>query len=211
MVHLTPYIRSHFPLTFCINLARRTDRWAFMQSQFKQAGMTVTRFDGIDGSALPSAVVPVSPPLKWPLTEGPYACLLSHLSVISLAQNMGLPAVLVFEDDAQIDPSFTTRMEDFMRSVPADWDMIYLGGAVMLDKVQISDLVWRPSYVYNMFAYAVRDRVYQKCIDALRTKRHWNDQLIAGLHPQMNVYMPIQRFVRQRTDLVSDNKPEKKR
>ncbi|MFN7301298.1 MAG: glycosyltransferase family 25 protein [Bacteroidota bacterium] len=199
-------MRARFPLAFCINLARRSDRWALASAEFKKAGIDVRRFDAIDGETYPSHLLPATPPLKWPLTAGPYCCLLSHLSVISLAKNADLPGVLIFEDDLWLADDFKVRCDAFLREVPDDWDMIYLNGRVMLDRARVSTQVVRPSYVYNCFAYAVSAKAYDRCIAALRTKAHWNDQLLAGLHPQMSVYMPAVPFAWQRNDLISDNK-----
>lgn len=203
---MTPLMKSMFGLSFCINLARRTDRWEAASTEFRKAGLDVRRFDAIDGATYPSHLVPPSPELRWPLTAGPYCCLLSHLSVISFAKNADLPGIMIFEDDLWLSPDFCERADAFLREVPDNWDMIYWNGRVMLDKAILSDQVTRPSYVYNCFAYCVSARAYDRCIEALRTKAHWNDQLLAGLHPQMRVYMPREPFAWQRSDLGSDNK-----
>jgi len=171
-------MRARFPLAFCINLARRSDRWALASAEFKKAGIDVRRFDAIDGETYPSHLLPATPPLKWPLTAGPYCCLLSHLSVISLAKNADLPGVLIFEDDLWLADDFKVRCDAFLREVPDDWDMIYLNGRVMLDRARVSTQVVRPSYVYNCFAYAVSAKAYDRCI----------------------------AFAWQRNDLISDNK-----
>lgn len=199
-------MKSMFGLAFCINLARRTDRWAAASIEFKKAGLDVRRFDAIDGANYPSHLVPESPYLRWPLAPGPYCCLLSHLSVISFAKNADLPAVMIFEDDLWLAPDFCAKADAFLREVPDDWDMIYWNGKTMLDQASVSPLVVRPSYVYNCFAYCVSARAYDRCIEALRTKKHWNDQLLAGLCPQMSVYMPRTAFAWQRNDMISDNK-----
>lgn len=206
---MNPVLRGFFDAAFCINLARREDRWKAAQSQFKAAALDVLRFDAIDGQALPSHLIPPSPHLKAPLGPGSYASLLSHLSVISLAQNAGMRGVLIFEDDILVSPSFIEKTTDFLLNVPPDWDMLYFGGRILLDAALVNDKVIRPSYVYNCYAYVVNASAYERVIAALRTKRHWADQLMAGLHPQMNVYMPRSKFVWQRTDQGSDNKAPK--
>lgn len=203
---MTPLMKSMFGMAFCINLARRTDRWAAASDEFKKARLDVRRFDAIDGADYPSHLVPESAPLRWPITAGPYCCLLSHLSVISFAKNADLPGVMIFEDDLWLSPDFRERGDAFLREVPDNWDMIYWNGRVMLDRAVLSNEVTRPSYVYNCFAYCVSRKAYDRCIEALRTKMHWNDQLLAGLHPQMYVYMPRVPFAWQRSDLGSDNK-----
>ena len=207
---MTPLLKSTFGLAFCINLTRRPERWAAASLEFQKAGLDVRRFEAFDGETYPSHLVPDSPALRWPLSPGPYCSLLSHLSVVSFAKNADLPAVMIFEDDLWLDTHFCTKAEHFLREVPEDWDMIYWNGKTMLDKAVISPLVMRPSYVYNCFAYCVSARAYDRVIAALRTKKHWADQLMAGLHPQMSVYMPRAPFAWQRNDLDSDNKDKKR-
>jgi GR25 family glycosyltransferase involved in LPS biosynthesis len=206
---MNPVLAPFVDAAFCINLARRTDRWSSASSQFRAAGLDVIRFDAVDGASFPSHLIPPSPPLKAPLGPGAYCSLLSHLSVISLAKNAGMRGVLIFEDDLLISPSFLEKTAQFLTHVPHDWDMLYWGGKVLLDAALVNEYVMRPSYVYNCFAYAVSSNAYDRLIDALRTKGHWADQLMAGLHPQMRVYMPRSRFVWQRRDQGSDNKERK--
>jgi hypothetical protein len=40
----------------------------------------------------------------------------------------GCESVLVFEDDAVMEPRFGEQWADFAEVLPADWDQIYLGG-----------------------------------------------------------------------------------
>jgi GR25 family glycosyltransferase involved in LPS biosynthesis len=201
---MIPELLEAVDAAFCINLRRRKDKWAFMWPQFERCGLEVTRFEAINGATLKK--VPESPPLVYPLKGGALASLLSHHTVISMAKIMGYKGVLIFEDDAKLNHRFNEMTSQFLRDMPSDWEMFYLGGKIMLDKRLVRGYCCRPSYMYWTVAYAVRDVAYDRCLAALETRAHWADQLLAGLHPQMMVYTPDEpRPVERSTKFDSDN------
>ena len=201
-------ISKFVDMAFCINLDRRPDRWATFSERMEQMGLEVHRFSAVDGLALPPGVVPDFPGLHVPMGPGAYASLLSHLSVIRLAKSMGLKGVWIWEDDAIVRDWFPKAVNGFLPWVPPDWDMIYWGGKVMLDKAHVVGPVHRASYMYWTLSYMVRDRCYDKCIEALETKAHWADQLLGGIHPQLRVYTMSPRPVAQNWTRDSDNKAQ---
>src|SRR5216117_1383180 len=86
-------INDVFPLKVCINLDRRADRWKQMQLKFRRHAIHgVRRFSAADGNSL-------TVPPNWSDTPGAYGCLLSHLQVVREARELGMPCVLIFEDD----------------------------------------------------------------------------------------------------------------
>lgn len=206
---MTPKMREFADMAFCINLDRRPDRWQFMKRQFAKHNIEASRFAAVDGSLFPPAVVVPKPHLHIEFKAGTYASLLSHLSVVTLAKEMGLKGVWVWEDDAILDKNFAPWTDAILAQVPADWDMVYFSGRVLLGKTPINAVeprIYRPDYMYWLVSYIIRETCYDKVIAALRTKNHWADQLVAGLHPQLNVYTPFPRPVRQSFRMGSDNK-----
>ena len=47
--------------------------------------------------------------------------------VVRDAWKRDLPSLLILEDDVVFDPSFSEKFPDFIRGLPADWDMVFLG------------------------------------------------------------------------------------
>src|SRR5271155_898312 len=96
-----------FPQKFCINLQRRPDRWDKMLHQFRLHDIqNVIRHDAVDGRGL-------TPRAEWKHGAGAYGCLLSHLGIVRKAQESGLPAVLILEDDVVFHDDFQERFEEY--------------------------------------------------------------------------------------------------
>ena len=133
----TALINQLFPDKVCINLDRRLERWRQMQDKFYQHGIhSVRRFAAIDGET-------VMIPATWPGTPGAYGCLLSHLQVVSEAKRLGLPSVLIFEDDVVFDGQFEQKFSDYVSQLPADWDMLFFGALHKDELIKVSNNIAR--------------------------------------------------------------------
>jgi len=136
---------------YCINLDRRPERWAFMLGQFERLGMSASRFPAVDGSqvdveqlaeaglisdlARQRYMLPDSYKLfGFDLTAGAVGCALSHLFIWKdiVGRDGGqreLKPFLVVEDDCAFDPYFSeSLLEERLRPVPHDWELLFLGG-----------------------------------------------------------------------------------
>src|SRR5215467_16351889 len=129
-----------------------------MQNEFARHGITsVTRFPAIDGNA-------VEKPVHWTHTAGAYGCLLSHVQVVSEARDSGAKNVLIFEDDAILDPEFENKFARFIKEVPDDWDMLYFGALHKDEPVKISEHVARITKANSTYAYALKRTVFDEFI-----------------------------------------------
>lgn len=152
-------INEVFPYKVCINLDRRAERWNQMQAKFQQHGIqNVRRFAAIDGLR---AVVPSN----WSGTPGAYGCLLSHLEVVREARKLGVPGVLIFEDDAALDPHLQDNFSTYFRQVPPDWDMLHFGAMHMDAPIEISRNVLKIRSANSTFAYALRNTIFDSFIE----------------------------------------------
>ena len=109
-------VNEYFDRVVVINLDRRTDRMEKLGAQLDELGIQYERFSAIDGKA--EGIQPME------------AGKLSHLKVI---QELNGEKVLILEDDAHFVDGFQERFDTEMDSLPADWDVFYLG-------------VWLPKY-----------------------------------------------------------------
>jgi GR25 family glycosyltransferase involved in LPS biosynthesis len=155
----TALINQLFPHKVCINLDRRLERWRQMQDKFYQHGIhSVRRFAAIDGerSTLPA---------NWPGTPGAYGCLLSHLEVVREARRLGLPSLLIFEDDVVFDDQFEQKFSDYVRQLPADWDMLFFGALHKDELIKVSENVGRITQSNSTYACVLRDTVFDAFIE----------------------------------------------
>jgi len=154
-----PDINEAFPHKFCINLDRRPERWEQMRSKFERCGVEgVQRFAAVDGL---QAIVPAN----WPDSPGAYGCLRSHLEIIEEARRQGWPSVLIFEDDAALDPELSEKFSSYFQQVPADWEMLHFGANHMAAPAEVSSNVVRITSANSTFAYALNAAVFDSFIE----------------------------------------------
>jgi GR25 family glycosyltransferase involved in LPS biosynthesis len=148
-----------FPLRVCINLDRRPERWRRMQRRFARHRLgPVERFPAVDGAALGA-------PAGWTDPPGSYGCLLSHLAVVREARRRGAPQVLIFEDDVVFHPEIQERFAACAGQIPADWDMLLLGGLHNGEPVAVAPNLVRLTSTYSTYAYGLRHTLYDAFLD----------------------------------------------
>ncbi len=153
-------INALFPHKVCINLDRDLDSWERLQAALIRLDMRgVRRVSAVDGSRLEL-------PATWRHSAGAYGCLLSHLQVVRDARKRGLPSLLILEDDVVFDPSFSEKFPKFVRGLPADWDMVFLGAMHREDPVPVVENVVRIRKAYSTYAYALRNSIFDAFIAA---------------------------------------------
>ena len=155
-------INEIFPHKVCINLDRRPERWNDMRAKFERCGIRdVRRFTAVDGQ---TTVVP----LDWRDSPGAYGCLRSHLEVVEEARKLGWPSVLIFEDDAAIDPRLQENFSSYYPQVPSKWDMLHFGANHMSAPLAVSENVVRITSANSTFAYALNRSVFDSFIELNR-------------------------------------------
>ena len=155
-----PDVNDVFPHKACINLDRDLESWGRLQAALiRQDIRGVRRVSAVDGSRLEL-------PATWRHSAGAYGCLLSHLQVVRDARKRGLPSLLILEDDVLFDPSFSEKFPVFVRGLPADWDMVFLGALHREDPDPVAENVVRIRQAYCTHAYALRDSIFDAFIAA---------------------------------------------
>jgi GR25 family glycosyltransferase involved in LPS biosynthesis len=153
-------INEVFPHKACINLDRDFDSWVRLQAALTRHDIRgVHRVSAVDGCQLEL-------PATWRHSAGAYGCLLSHLQVVRDARKRGLPSLLILEDDVVFDPAFSEKFPAFVRGLPADWDMVFLGALQREDPVPVAENVVRIRHAYSTYAYALRDSIFDAFIAA---------------------------------------------
>jgi len=103
---------------FVINLARRTERMAFMERQFAAVPLDFERIDAVDGGKLsPEDRGRAVNDFRWWCAQGYKArvgeigCALSHRIALSRIVDEGLPCACVMEDDVTLGEGFCRALE----------------------------------------------------------------------------------------------------
>jgi hypothetical protein len=174
---------------FYINLDHRTDRRSEIEGECARLDVPVERF-----------------PARTSITPT-HGCALSHLEVLKLARERGLPEVLLFEDDFQF---LITREQwvDILAHLPADYDVVMLSYN-LLQSEPYNDRFGRALEVQTASGYLVHSRFYDMLIATmeegyarlLETNAHWiymNDQYWKRLQPTSRWYYSLLRVGKQR-------------
>jgi len=96
---------------FVLNLNKRKDRWKAMQESFQD--MKLHRISAIEKDS------------------GAYGLVLTVMKALRHAKKLGLPAIIMLEDDCVMKPGWKERwlhIKEWLEAHPDDWD-IYSGGA----------------------------------------------------------------------------------
>ena len=196
-----------FPFKVCINLDRRPERWEAMKVNFERLGVrSIERLSAIDGE---SVIVPERLSHLRPVD---YACTLSHLTAVKKAFDTGNPSVLIFEDDCLFDPAFEEKFPEYMRQVPEDWDMLFLGGYHFETPLPVSFNVVRALATLTTHAYAVRQSIYSDFIELNENPPAIVDRNNTILQKKFNCYCCEPNLVGQLagySDLMGKEMPEK--
>lgn len=151
-------INSFFEKVYCINLDRRTDRWAQAQAEAAKYGIVVERHSGVEveypsGKRIPPEVTAERVAKYGVKLEGfpgekPFGQMgttLAHRMLMRKIAEGSASRALILEDDFYVlriedKPSwfgvdagpvpieFQARFDYLIPYVPTDWDLVYLGG-----------------------------------------------------------------------------------
>lgn len=172
-------LNDHFPHAYLINLDHRTDRIESLNTHLKTIGESdfkYTRFSAVNGAALPdSEIAKMSKSTSATRNgkddrRGRYAVYKSHLNVLKEARDKQLPSVLVLEDDVRFAPWHLSHnyLHKVSKELPSDWDMLFLGYYEAGDSyLKHSEHLVRPKVPYDLHAYVVNARMYDRLIEVL--------------------------------------------
>ena len=195
-------LNEFFPHKVCINLDKRSDRWGRMCARFAEHGIEgVERFPALDGREL-------TPPAGWAASRGAYGCLRSHMAVVERARREDWPSVLIFEDDAVLDPQFGVKFPRFVEQLPAGWDMLLFGGIHYLPLIRAAENLIKIDHSLSTYAYAMRRTVYDAFLDLNRRATGPLDEHNRELQKQFNAYsfMPHLAWVEEDYSDVTDER-----
>ena len=175
-------LNDFFPYKVCINLDKRRDRWERMRARFARHNIdSVIRFPALDGRTLPI-------PSAWDDFPGAYGCLQSHLAVVERAREEGKHSVLIFEDDAVLDPDLSNRFPQYIGQLPADWDMVLFGGIHGVPPAKVTDNVARVTHSLSTYAYALKHTAYDGFIELNSPALTVLDENTRELQKRFNCY-----------------------
>ncbi len=186
-------MNNFFDRIFCVNLDSRPDRWKSAVEEFEKHSLQVERIPGIDGSKMN---LDFPPEIK----EGAVGCALSQFFAIKYAKQLGLNNFLLLEDDIQFEDNINNIFDEYVKEVPEDWDMLYLGGQHYhgMNLQQISEHVYKCEYTLAAHSVAFKSTVFDRFINNLIDITKPCDVHYAESHKEINAYVFIPHLTWQR-------------
>jgi len=141
---------------------------------------------------------------------GTVGCFLSHRSLLTSLAQINLPddaAHLILEDDIEPPKSLLTKAEKMVKTVPQDWDMIYLGIHKPIGK-PISPCVWKLTHAtkdegnWGTHAYLVKHKSLKEKI------LPWLKYMIDALDLQYNIKFDEWNVYSIQPDIIKLNKTQ---
>jgi len=126
--------------TYVINLDTRPDRWEKLMTAEPYLEPLVERVSGVNGKTLVmnQFVFNLFNQNEFQWKKSIIGCNMSHISIwnrIALAQKEGY--YLVLEDDVRFHKDWLESWRDFQKVIPADADLLYLGGVLPPNKAAL--------------------------------------------------------------------------
>lgn len=208
-----------FERTYVINLEHRRDRWLQTLRNLEKMGLVAERFAAVDSAALAASNDVPSGELRKFLERvdgtrnehkllATWACMRSHLTVIQMAKELGLPSVLILEDDCEFEPYSKEVLARVKRQLHGrSWQMLYLGGTLKKgsQRIEVSTNLLRVSRVRLAHAYVVRSSLYDRIlteapVSGLPLDWYYSERLL----PSVEAYMVKPTLAYQRLFDISD-------
>ena len=180
-------LNDYFHEIWFINLNRREDRKKEVTEEFERFGIAAQRFEAIDGKIF-------NFPQEFKnMRRGAAAIYLSHLKLIQYAKEKKLRNILIFEDDVEFDDHFMEDFQEGLKSLPNNWNMLYLGGNQKKLPIVIQGKFCKLKEVKTTHAYAINGNFFDTVLERLLLYKKTGtllsiDQILALLHIDGDVH-----------------------
>jgi hypothetical protein len=182
----------------CINLSYRQDKKVQVLNQTRYWCLQPPNiFPAIYGDGLEI------PP--WFKQGGPaFGCRASHIAVLQNAIDNNIDKLLVLEDDMLLCNNFNYLFLNFMRQVPEDWEICYLGGQHFKKPTPIGNKIVKCQDTQRTHAYCVQGAFKQVLLDLLKEERDAHIDWTMGSHcSNWKAYAP-EKFIIYQSGGMSD-------
>jgi GR25 family glycosyltransferase involved in LPS biosynthesis len=118
-------MNDYFDKIYVLSLKRNTDRRVLIKERLDKVGIDFEFFDACDGQVINHIWKKLDNPNFT--TQNYVACSISHLSIYNDALSRGFKRILILEDDIKPHKDIKNHFDCFIKQVPDDYDLLYLG------------------------------------------------------------------------------------
>lgn len=193
-------VNEYFDKVFCINLDRREDRMLMAEKELKKFNIEFERFSAVDGNTLVKEDYTTNPNIP----VGHIGCTLSHARLISICKERGYKKVLILEDDVIFSDNFEINFADYVKEIPKNWDMFYLGGNHNFHMGQklrmVSKHIGKCHSTFSTHAYAISENMFDEAIEVLSKGEKQVDVYYSEIQKRRHIYTIYPGIANQRAD-----------
>jgi glycosyl transferase family 25 len=171
-------LSDYFRATYIINLPERKDRRRAIVGELERVGMPLSA-----GQVELFAAVKPKAAMGFP-NVGARGCFLSHLGILTMAMERGLPNVLIVEDDLLISPELVQHLDRIVKDLKStNWGIVYLGHQEKLGFANPGMIPFTDPVITSHF-YAVNGPVIPRLVEYLEQvlTRQAGDPLGGPMH-----------------------------
>lgn len=188
-------VNDFFEKAIFTNCDHRTDRLAQFTEETAKYGIVAERFKGLV----------YHNPDNYPVDPGNFnpgvvGTILTMYNVVKEAKDLGLKNFLFFEDDAIFHEDFVAFFDKFIRQVPEDWCLLYLGGQNVETPIPVSDNINRVTKVFYVHAVGFNSRIYDEVLELFHPPviTRNGDVILTDIQAKHSCYIFTPRLVYQR-------------
>lgn len=178
--------------SYCINLERREDRKEHMEKEFERLKLDYKFFKAFDGKDLNIKEIPIRKAI--------ISTVKSHLGVIQDAIKNNYETIAVFEDDVIFCEDFDERFKIYLKEVPEDWEIMYLGchfNSCAAPK-KITNYVYSVKEAFGCFAMILNNNngLFKRILNYKNDTKPYDNHIKENILPSTSAYVFIPFFVR---------------
>lgn len=174
-------LSKYFDKIYCVNLDTRPDRLEKVQKEFTRVGFDdISRYSAINGKHVKHSSN---------LLNGEIGILQTHINIINNSIKENFKNVLIMEDDVCFTDEIN-KIEEYLKMVPEDWDMIYFGANHISGKalVKINDKIVRLNHSFGLQCVAIKNTLFNKIIEETPKFEKQIDVYYAEWQNDINAY-----------------------
>ena len=172
---------------YVINLKERSDRRDHIIKELNKVECdNYILFDAVNGGEIPN---------NSRLTNGMFGLVSTYLNIYEHWKNNKTGNITIIEDDCVFVDDFNEKINNYIKYVPDNWDMIYFGGNhnkhMGIKTENINEYCLKLNHSFTAHCVILKDQVFEHLISEIKKFTIENDVILANLQKVYNAYCSV--------------------
>lgn len=194
-------IGDYFDHSYLINLERRPDRKERALSECVKVGLKPEVYKAVDGTV--EDISFTNPYRVHPVSWNPNAAglALTTIGILEEAKRKGYKSILILEDDIEFHPQINQIVDENMKDLPSDWEMMQFGVRHVKPPQRVTFRIFRIREGDCLHCYAMNHTVYDVMLEEIKKMERQIDLITKqSIQPRGKSYCLMPNFAYQRPD-----------